>query len=169
VKTLSTLLTLLVSYVGLAQNPAGFNEMCDTYVKGTIQTATSTQLKFELDRDSSIIILDTREKKEYGISHIPNSINVGYNDFSIDTISFPDKNSKIYVYCSIGYRSEKIGEKLELAGYQWVINLRGGIFDWANNGYLLIDGIGDSTTIIHGYDSTWGAWINDSTCTVVIE
>ena len=161
-KVLLSSFLLITCSLSYAQNPVGFEEMCNSYLQGSINTATSTQLKFELDRDSSIIILDAREKEEYDVSHIPNSIHVGYDNFRIDSLFFLDKNSKIYVYCSIGYRSEKIGEILEIAEYKWILNLYGGIFDWSNNGYPLIDNNGDTTTAIHGYDDTWGQWINDS-------
>ena len=40
----------------------------------------------------------------------------------------------IIVYCSIGVRSEDIGEKLKELGYTKILNLYGGIFDWKNKG-----------------------------------
>ena len=42
------------------------------------------------------------------------------------------KSDTIVLYCSIGYRSEKIGEKLVEMGYGHVFNLYGGIFEWVN-------------------------------------
>ena len=57
---------------------------------------------------------------------------VGYEDFKITRLPEVDKNTPIVVYCSVGYRSEKIGEKLRKAGYTNVTNLFGGLFTWAN-------------------------------------
>ena len=68
----------------------------------------------ELKKAQNYILLDTREYKEYTISHLPNAINVGFDKFNSKKFVAiaPDKNTKIVVYCSIGIRSETIGEKL---------------------------------------------------------
>src|SRR5690606_42136192 len=44
------------------------------------------------------------------------------------------KQSTIVVYCAVGNRAERIGEKLLKAGYKHVYNLYGGIFEWMNQG-----------------------------------
>tara|TARA_B100000768_G_C11171243_1_gene328804 strand:+ start:178 stop:360 length:183 start_codon:yes stop_codon:yes gene_type:complete len=45
-----------------------------------------------------------------------------------------NKSDIIIVYCTIGYRSEKISEELKLKGYKYVYNLYGGIIQWVNKG-----------------------------------
>jgi len=67
--------------------------------------------------DSNTLFLDAREYLEYNVSHLKNSVWVGYNDFEISRVKNIAKNKKIVVYCSVGYRSEKITEKLIKAGY----------------------------------------------------
>ena len=42
------------------------------------------------------------------------------------------RESTIVVYCSVGYRSEKIAEELDKLGFTNVSNLYGGIFEWIN-------------------------------------
>ena len=81
-----------------------------------------------------VILLDTREKKEYEISHIPGAIWVGYNNFKLKRVKEIAKDTKIVTYCSVGYRSERIGEKLQKAGFTDVSNLKGSIFKWVNEG-----------------------------------
>jgi rhodanese-related sulfurtransferase len=44
-----------------------------------------------------------------------------------------DKNTNIIVYCSIGVRSEQIGEKIKKLGYKTFITLRR-YFEYKNSG-----------------------------------
>ena len=62
------------------------------------------------------------------------------------------------VYCSIGYRSERIGEQVQNLGYKNVFNLKGGIFEWVNKGKTVMTE-GQITTKIHPYDKEWGVWL----------
>ncbi len=102
--------------------------------------------------------LDAREKYEYEVSHINDAIYVGYNDFKIDVLQNVQKNTPIIVYCSVGYRSEKITEKLIAAGYKNVQNLYGGIFEWKNENNVVEDKNG-ITNNVHAFSKTWGIWL----------
>ena len=64
------------------------------------------------------VFLDAREQKEYEISHLKDAIWVGYDDFSKKRIKHISKDTTILVYCSIGARSENIGERLKKMGYK---------------------------------------------------
>lgn len=112
-----------------------------------------------LAKSSQYIILDTREAAEYNVSHIPNARYVGYNYFSLKDLADIPKNKAIIVYCSVGYRSERIGEKLLAAGYQNVQNLHGGIFEWINEGYPVVKNEKTPTQEVHGYAKSWGIWV----------
>jgi len=103
--------------------------------------------------------LDARAKEEYEVSSIEGAIWVGYDDFSMDRVEGISKDVNIVVYCSIGYRSEKISEKLISAGYANVSNLFGGIFEWKNEGRKLYDPSRE-TNKIHGYSKVWSIWLN---------
>jgi len=106
--------------------------------------------------------LDAREKEEYIVSRIGKARWVGYDHFDLSSVADLDKHSEIIVYCSIGYRSEKVAEKLKEAGFANVKNLYGGIFDWHNAGKKVLDKDGKETNKIHGYSRTWGIWLNDA-------
>jgi len=155
--------------MGFGQNPDGFDNMCKGYIEGTVTLAKPTQLKFEMSKNAGIVILDAREKKEYEVSHIKGAKFIGYDDFDLDRVKDIDKDSKIYVYCSIGYRSEKIGEKLKADGYDKVYNLYGGIFNWANSGYPLENGKGQPTKAVHGFDKKWSQWLNEEKCKKILK
>ena len=106
------------------------------------------------------IVLDAREWSEYEVSHIKNATYVGYEKFDIQKLQSIDKRKKIIVYCSVGYRSEKISEHLVQAGYTDVSNLYGGIFEWVNQGNPVVDATGSVTQNIHAYNRAWGVWLN---------
>lgn len=112
----------------------------------------------------SAIFLDAREKSEYDVSHIKNAQWVGYNSFKFSRISHIPKNKLIIIYCSIGYRSEKITEKLLKKGYTSVYNLYGGIFEWSNQSYPMYRG-NIKTQDIHGYNKNWSKWITEGDIT----
>ena len=104
-------------------------------------------------------ILDTRAKAEFDVSHLPGAIWVGYEDFQLKRFGHLSKGSRILLYCSVGYRSEKVAEKLVRAGYLNVTNLSGGIFAWVNAGKPVYDNDGKITDRIHGYSRAWGIWL----------
>ncbi|SIS41962.1 Rhodanese-related sulfurtransferase [Zobellia uliginosa] len=111
-----------------------------------------------LKNASNAVLLDAREKSEYEVSHLKNAIWVGYDTFELDSIvqKIKNKNSEIVVYCSIGVRSEDIGEKLQQAGYTKVKNLYGGIFEWKNRGNPVFDSSGNETEQVHAFNKQWG-------------
>ena len=106
------------------------------------------------------IILDTRESVEFDVSHIPGSIEFGYEQPKYGELSQADTSKTIIVYCSIGVRSEKIGQKLNEKGFNNVYNLYGGIFLWADQFRPLENQKSDSTDKVHGYNKFWGRWID---------
>jgi rhodanese-related sulfurtransferase len=129
--------------------------MLKSLLSHTVREVTVSQL----EKSNDVILLDSREKKEYDVSHLKNSIWVGYSDFNLDRLKGIDKSSKIVVYCSVGYRSEKISEKLLSNNYTNVSNLYGGIFEWVNNNSPIYDLNNKSTKKIHAYDHIWGLWL----------
>ncbi len=113
----------------------------------------------ELKETKNMVLLDAREKDEYRVSHIANALNIGYTDFDLRELDQYEKSEKVIVYCSVGYRSEKIAEKLINAGFSDVSNLYGGIFEWVNQGRPIVDRANHSTENIHPYSKTWGIWL----------
>jgi len=133
-----------------------FEEMATKMAKGDTKDIEVATLK---NMEEKVVLLDTREKEEYEISHIPGAIWVGYDDFDVKRLDEISKNTKIVTYCSVGYRSERIGEKLMKQGFTDVSNLKGSLFKWANQGYELEDKNGESTEKVHGFNEKWGKWV----------
>jgi rhodanese-related sulfurtransferase len=138
------------------QNP-DFDKKVANMLSFSVKTISPNDLK----RQANVVILDARERVEYDVSHLPNAIFIGYNNFekkALDTIA---KDKPIVVYCSIGYRSEKIGEKLKKMGYTKVFNLYGSIFEWLNQGNPIVDKNGLPTQKVHTYNKVWSRWVED--------
>jgi rhodanese-related sulfurtransferase len=104
-------------------------------------------------------LLDAREPSETNISGIAGALPVGYDHFQVQSVAYLDKNIPVVVYCSVGYRSEKIAEKLLAAGFTQVFNLYGGIFEWVNQGQPVVDKSGKTTRKVHAYSRAWGVWL----------
>ncbi len=113
----------------------------------------------EVNQFGDIILLDAREKEEFEMSHLENAIWVGYDDFKMSRVKEIAKDKKIIVYCSVGYRSEKICEKLIEAGYEDASNLYGGIFEWGNQDKPVVNESGEQKEEIHPFDKIWGMWL----------
>lgn len=110
---------------------------------------------------NTVVILDTRESKEFETSHIKNAIPIGYDAFDLDTVTaaIKDKETEIVVYCSVGIRSEVIAEKLKKAGYKNISNLYGGIFKWKNENFTVYNAKEKETDSIHTFNKEWSKWL----------
>lgn len=105
------------------------------------------------------LYIDSRERKEFDVSHIYGAVFVGYDSLDLTEIPKTNLNRPIVVYCSVGYRSEKVAEKLIELGYTKVYNLYGGIFEWVNQGQKVYKKE-EQTNQIHAYNKVWGVWLN---------
>ena len=119
----------------------------------------SVQVLRNLERP--YVLLDTREEEEYNVSHLENALFLSYDDPDYSILNNVPKDTEIILYCSIGYRSEKMGKKLEKKGYTNVKNVYGSIFEWANRGYPLVDGQNNKTNVVHGYNKRWSKCVTN--------
>ncbi len=149
---------LIISFVFATFSQAqSIEEPLAKYNKETVPYILVDALKKDM---SKYLILDTRKKEEYKVSHLPQAIWVGeqLNDTDFTT-KYPDKDQAIVVYCSIGVRSEKFGENLQKQGYSNVSNLYGSLFEWKNKGYEIMNPRGNPTDSVHAYTKEWGQYL----------
>lgn len=132
-----------------------FHKEVRSYLDGRFPVVDVDEL-----RDGDYVLLDAREKEEYSTSHLPDALWVGYDDFNMGRVGEIDKNQPVAVYCSIGYRSERIAKRLKKAGFTRVYNVYGSLFEWANRGYPLKDASGKSTNKVHTYNRKWSKWVD---------
>jgi len=157
---LFTFFLLIVSFNGNAQS-SSLDKLLSKYNSHSIPYISVEELKMQSDNEE-VYILDAREIEEFEVSHLKNSLFVGYNDFSAESVTskIEDKNSPIVVYCSLGIRSETISEKLKSAGYTNVKNLYGGIFEWKNRGYSVFDTSNKKTQKVHAFSKHWSKYLS---------
>lgn len=136
-----------------------FQAKLKSLYNGTITTVEPSQLAKYIDGNQAPILLDTRSPREYEVSHIANARFVDYKNFSESDVVSLDRNKPVVVYCTVGYRSERIGEQLKEMGFKTVFNLYGGIFEWVNQGHKVVDAKGNQTFMVHAYSEDWGKWL----------
>ncbi len=133
-----------------------YDEKLESLYRKTVPLIKADSLK---PRMEEVVILDTRAKEEYAVSHISGARFIDYDDFEVTQVMDIPKDSEVIVYCSVGYRSERIGEKLQKAGFTNVKNLYGGIFSWKNDGYEVVGPNESPTDSVHTYNKSWGKWL----------
>ena len=158
---------IIFTNIGCAQAPVDrpylLNPKFDARVSQLIDFSVPVISVDDLHQNfSDYAVFDAREKEEYLVSHIAGAKYLGYDDFDASRLGDLPKDSKIVLYCSVGYRSEKIGEKLNELGFTDIYNLYGSIFEWINQGYKVVDFYGLETTKVHTYNKGWSKWVDES-------
>ena len=133
-----------------------FKEELASLLKHSVPVISVDQLHDAYDQ---YIIVDARSLKEFQTSHLPGAHFIDYGSVSGEKLAQLPSDRPIVVYCSVGYRSEKVAERLQKAGYPQVYNLYGSIFEWVNKGYSVVDDSGDTTYRVHTYNKKWGRWV----------
>lgn len=132
-----------------------FDEKMKSLYKETVPLIRAS----ELNGKSNAVLLDTRSPEEFKISHIAGSQMIDYDSFKKSDVKNIDKSAEVIVYCSVGYRSERIGEKLQKMGFTNVKNLYGGIFDWKNQELEIVNEKEQPTDSVHTYNKAWSKWL----------
>ncbi len=129
-----------------------------------IQSISTQQLDATLrqaQNDSTarkLVLLDIRTVEEFAVSRIPGARHVppeAVLDFAERELASADRTQLIVVYCSVGLRSAVAARDLEFLGFTQVKNLRGSLFQWANEGRALEGG-----AVVHHYNGYWGRLLN---------
>lgn len=137
-------------------NPEFAEELEKIYPKD-LSFLSVEELK-KIDNDS-LYLLDTRGKEEYSISHLKNAREVGYYWFDMREVYDIPKDATLVIYCAVGNRSTKVGEKLIKAGYKNVFILYGGLFEWVNEGNPVYTKNDIQTPQVHAYTKEWSKWL----------
>jgi len=114
---------------------------------------------------ASYQVLDARAASEYDTSHLPGALRIGYKPIRYEILGKLDRSKPVVLYCSIGYRSEKVAEELRRQGFE-VYNLYGSIFEWVNRALPVENNKGQKTLTVHGYNKKWSRWISNDSITI---
>ena len=136
-----------------------YDQKLESIYRHTVPLIHCDSLKTLMKTDPNVVLLDTRSKKEFDVSHISGARFLDYDHFETSEVKNIPKEAHIVVYCSVGYRSERIGEKLLGLGYKKTDNLYGGIFQWKNEGHVVLNSNGQPTDSVHTYNRAWSKWL----------
>ena len=145
---------------GNAAGPSpNYARLLRTLYRNTVPTVTPAALAAELRRPTPLLLLlDSRTPAEFNVSHLRGARFVHYDSLATEKFKGIDRNQPVVVYCSVGYRSERLGERLHALGFKQVRNLYGGLFEWVNEGYPVYNAKGP-TRNIHPYSALWSPWL----------
>lgn len=104
---------------------------------------------------SQPLLLDARQPEEYAVSHLQGAQQIDPKVPDLSILTAISQDQPIVVYCSVGYRSARVADQLQQAGFTQVYNLEGSIFQWANEGYPVWQS-DRPTDRVHPYDRMWG-------------
>ncbi len=134
---------------------AEFDAKVSSMLSFSVPTISVAQLK----NTPNTFLIDARSEKEFTVSHIQGAHFLDYDHPDYSSFNNLPKNAPIVVYCSIGYRSEKVAKKLQQKGFSNVKNLFGSIFEWVNEGNEVVDASGKNVNRVHTYNSKWSKWV----------
>lgn len=118
-------------------------------------------LSRNLENKNAVVLLDIRSADEFEVSHLKGAQMIDYDHFNKNDVKDIPLDAQVVVYCSVGYRSEKIGEKLLELGFKDVKNLYGGIFQWKNEGFGVVNNNLQKTDSVHTYNKSWSKWLEN--------
>lgn len=129
--------------------------------KHSVPLITADSLAGHLAGEDPLLVLDSRSPAEWQVSRLAGARLVDYEGFTPKVLQDISPQQPLAVYCTIGYRSEKIAQQLKEAGFKQVYNLFGGIIEWKNKGYAVVDSAGIPTDRVHTYDRYWGIYLTN--------
>ena len=104
--------------IGQQDTTIAYDEMLSEYYEQTVPLILPGDLSQKILRGETIILLDARERREFEVSSLKGAMHIGFLFFSEKRIAAISKDQTIVVYCTIGARSETIGERLVKNDYQ---------------------------------------------------
>ena len=157
-KHLFTTLLFMTFFLGSKAQEVGSTAF-DIILRGVLSHSVNEVSVQDVKGKTEILFVDAREESEYEVSHIKDAVFVGYDNLDLSDLGKVDKNKEVVVYCSVGYRSEKVAEKLLEIGFSDVSNLYGGIFEWINQKQIVVNLKNEPTDKVHAFNKVWEIWL----------
>lgn len=120
------------------QHPPRFLKIVDD-AKTRIRETNVPDVRKRMDRGDKFLLVDVREESEYAKDHLPGAVHMGKGVIERDIeMRVPDVNTEMILYCGGGFRSALAADNLQRMGYTNVISMDGGIREWREKGYPLV-------------------------------
>ena len=114
------------------------------FVKNEVQrggrSVTAQQLVDLINREGALV-LDVRDKNEFGEGHIIDALNIPHSAVASRIGELERHKVKpVVIACKMGQHSGAVGTILRKAGFENVSRLRGGIAEWRNQNLPVVKG-----------------------------
>ncbi|WPL19151.1 putative adenylyltransferase/sulfurtransferase MoeZ [Thiorhodovibrio winogradskyi] len=101
-----------------------------------VREIDSDSLKTRLDASDNLQLVDIRTPEEVAQGAIPRATHLPMHLLPLRQGELP-RDRDLVIYCRSGARSYHACQFLMQQGFDNVINLRGGIIDWARQGFVI--------------------------------
>ncbi len=155
---LQAFLIMILAFCGCSQGPSwpSVKEMVrQDFPDVEHVSADELSRLMATEPENAPILLDVREEAEYAVSHLPHAVRVQPGTDRSAFLDTLDRDAPIVAYCSVGYRSSELVQKLRERGFTNIRNLEGSIFEWANGGRS-VERDGRGVEEVHPFDEQWG-------------
>lgn len=103
--------------------------------------AVSAQQLVDLINREGAVVVDVRDKKEFGEGHIVDALNIPHTAIASRIGELERHKVKpVVVACKMGQHAGAVGTILRKAGFENVARLRGGITEWRNQNLPVVRG-----------------------------
>ena len=117
---------------------------CFTFFNQQYITRVTAEQGHRIINENAPVILDVRSKEEFNISHLEGA----FRAFRSDMLN---KETAIILYCTAGFRSNKVAVNLRETGFKRIYELKGGLIGWANAGLPMVNNRNKLTETVHVY------------------
>lgn len=124
-----------------------------------------------------LILLDTREEKEFKVSHLAKAVHLHPEETDMERVinmiqekaGSSQEPKAVICYCAVGYRASIMAQRLldelekpenqEVKSNTDIYNLEGSIFKWANERKDLFEPGGKKTILVDKVSPFWGLFL----------
>jgi glyoxylase-like metal-dependent hydrolase (beta-lactamase superfamily II)/rhodanese-related sulfurtransferase len=100
---------------------------------------SAQDLRRQLDRQDSGVVVDVRTPEERLQGYIPGSLHIPMTDILSNGLEMA-KGGEMILACGTGYRANIVASRLKQDGFSHVHSLAGGLTAWQNAGYSIANG-----------------------------
>lgn len=89
-----------------------FDRKLESLYRYSVPLISPSTLQGWIDSGKKFVLLDTRSHEEFSVSHLKDAKLLEFGKMRIADMKGFDRGVPVVVYCSVGYRSERVGEQL---------------------------------------------------------